>query len=559
MAGGTWVDQNKIRPGVYINYKSAPSSLATMGERGVVAIARVLDWGERGSWYTITDPSDCEQFGHSITDAECLFIRQILLGTNRTQGASKILLWSLATPLEDGVWAELKVTLTDDTILRLSPASDYNGSAGNRLALSISKVSNKYRWEVYLDGNVVAYQDLTSSVSELNEDMLSYIDLYDPSQSEASCVPKGDSFPKTSFSGGLDGGNRAECYLTTSTSKRVWVRARYFGKFGNRLSMVVTSDGGSGWIVQTLLDGQAVHSQVVDTTDQLEDNDYVVFDEDTKTPTRALVANTGVSLAGGTDGEAGISNYSDFMDALEVQKFDIVIYDGTDATTKSSFASFVKDLSDNEGAKCQAVMSDYPNPDSECVISVYPQAVTLVDGTTLANEQLTWWVGGASAGAKPNESLTYTKYTDAVSVSPLLTSAQQKAAIQAGQLCVFADEGDIKILTDINCFRTLRVEKGQAFKKNRVIRTIFGICNDIYKAFSAYYIGAVDNDDEGRKSLKAEVLNILNRYQGLRALQNVDAEDVTVLKGVDSDAVVIEIYIQPVDSVEKIYINITIS
>ena len=45
----------------------------------------------------------------------------------------------------------------------------------------------------------------------------------------------------------------------------------------------------------------------------------------------------------------------------------------------------------------------------------------------------------------------------------------------------------------------------------------------------------------------------------MHALQNVDVEDVTVLKGVDSDAVVIEIYIQPVDSVEKIYINITIS
>jgi hypothetical protein len=43
MAGGTWIDQNKVRPGVYINYKSAPASLATMGERGVVAIARILD------------------------------------------------------------------------------------------------------------------------------------------------------------------------------------------------------------------------------------------------------------------------------------------------------------------------------------------------------------------------------------------------------------------------------------------------------------------------------------------------------------------------------------
>lgn len=549
MAGGTWVDQNKIRPGVYINYKSAPSSLATMGERGVVAIARVLDWGERGRWYTITDPSDCEQFGHSITDAECLFIRQILLGTNRTQGASKILLWSLATPTGAAVAASAIIT-GGPTV-----TANSTGTSGNSFSVVMTttqdpshntvNVALKRGEETLASGNL-SYTGNAYSPSSFNSisGMSDYVTF------------SGESLPVSGVSGtfALTGGVDAGSNKATATLGNLIATAKYYGSFGNHLSVVITAGPSSNFIVQTLLDGQDVDSQVVSAISGLVSNAYIDW-----SGTGALAVNTGVSLSGGTDGEAGISNYSDFMDALEVQKFDIVVYDGTDATTKSSFASFVKDLSDNEGAKCQAVMSDYPNPDSECVISVYPQAVTLVDGTTLANEQLTWWVGGASAGAKPNESLTYTKYTDAVSVSPLLTSAQQKAAIQAGQLCVFADEGDIKILTDINCFRTLRVEKGQAFKKNRVIRTIFGICNDIYKAFSAYYIGAVDNDEEGRKSLKAEVLNILNRYQGLRALQNVDAEDVTVLKGVDSDAVVIEIYIQPVDSVEKIYINITIS
>lgn len=540
MAGGTWVDQNKIRPGVYINYKSAPSSLATMGERGAVAIARVLDWGERGRWYTITDPSDCEQFGHSITDAECLFIRQILLGTNRTQGASKILLWSLATPEGSGA-ASLTIGSDSDSVTFTAKTA---GPSGNNLAIEITNtVISSKDVKVYNGDTVVAQSNNVTSAQYIVSNLASYVTVTYTGYGTLTATSK------TNLSGGYTGAQKA-----TATLGNLVATAKYYGSFGNRLSVVITAGPSSNFIVQTLLDGQDVDSQVVSAISGLVANAYIDW-----SGTGALAVNTGVELSGGTDGEAGISNYSDFMDALEVQKFDIVIYDGTDATTKSSFASFVKDLSDNEGAKCQAVMSDYPNPDSECVISVYPQAVTLVDGTALANEQLTWWVGGASAGAKPNESLTYTKYTDAVSVSPLLTSAQQKAAIQAGQLCMFADEGDIKILTDINCFRTLRVEKGQAFKKNRVIRTIFGICNDIYKAFSAYYIGAVDNDDEGRKSLKAEVLNILNRYQGLRALQNVDAEDVTVLKGVDSDAVVIEIYIQPVDSVEKIYINITIS
>lgn len=441
MAGGTWIDQNKVRPGVYINYKSAPASLATMGERGVVAIARVLDWGERGKFYTIEDPSDCAKIGHSITDAEMLFVRQILLGSNRTQGATKILLWSLSTT----GGAKATVTLTD-----LIVTAKYNGTYGNRLAVDVTAVDTNY-------------------------------------------------------------------------------------------------------LVQTYLDGKVVDAQTVSAVSGLSANDYVVF-----TGT-ALAAAQKTSLSGGANGTADPTDYSDFLDALELQRFDVVIYDGTNSTIKGTFADFVERLSNREGVKCQAVLSDASNPDNECVINVYPQAVTLTDGTELAASELTWWVGGASAGANVYESLTYAAYPDAIEVDPILTSSQQEDAINAGKFALIAQFDRIQVLTDINSFVTFAVEKGKAFRKNRVIRTIFGLCNDIYKTFATYYIGAVHNDEEGRKSLKAEILNLLERYQGNRALQNVEADDVTVLMGVDSDAVVIEIYIQPVDSIEKIYINITIS
>ena len=553
MAGGTWVDQNKKQPGVYINYKSAPSSLATMGERGVVAIARVLDWGERGKWYTITDPSDCEQFGHSITDAECLFIRQILLGTNRTQGASKILLWSLDTPDESGTYASL--SFKNNNAQNVVVEATNPGREGNQLSLEIEVDDGDATWKVY-NGDLEVASQTINDLSDLNESMSEYIETV---PTTGSALPEGGEFHKTNLSGGLDGGNAAVAFIPKSTTGVVQVTAAHPGTYGNRLSVVITSNGSGQFIVQTLLDGQTVDSQIASKFGELRPNEYVGRWGFTSDSQAGIAETSGVNFEGGSNGDASLTNYSDFLDALEVQKFDILIYDGSDATIKSTYAQFVKDLSNNEGAKCQAVVCDYPNPDSECVISVYPQSVTLVDGTVLANEELTWWLGGASAGAKANESLTNAKYTDAVSITPLLNKSQKDSATDDGQLCLFSDDGDIRVLTDINTFRTFRVEKGQAFKKNRVIRTVFGLCNDIYSAFSKYYIGAVDNDEEGRKSLKAEIINILNRYQGIRAVQDVETEDVTVLKGTDSDAVVIEIYVRPVDSVEKIYINITIS
>jgi len=443
MAGGTWIDQNKVRPGVYINYKSAPASLATMGERGVVAIARILDWGEKGKFYTIEDPSDCAKIGHSITDDEMLFIRQILLGSNRTQGATKILLWSLSTT----------------------------------------------------------------------------------------------------------GGANASATIEDTTAT-----AKYPGAFGNRISFDIEyTDENTPFTINTYLDGAMVDSQTANDWNDVHENDYVTFSGD------VTAGGVQKSLTGGANGTPTSTAYSDFLSALELQKFDVVIYDGAEAVTKTAFADFVKRLSNQEGVKCQAVLSDANNPDNECVINVYPQAVTLTDGTQLAASELTWWVGGASAGANVYESLTYAAYPDAIEVDPVLTSSQQEDAINAGKFALIAQFDRIQVLTDINSFVTFSVEKGKAFRKNRVIRTIFGLCNDIYRTFATYYIGAVHNDEEGRKALKAEILDLMNRYQGNRALQNVEAEDVTVLQGIESDAVVIEIYCQPVDSIEKIYINITIS
>lgn len=449
MAGGTWIDQNKIRPGVYINYKSAPSTLATMGERGTVAIAHILDWGAQEKFYIIEDPADCVQMGHFVTDAEMLFVRQILLGTNRTNGAKKILVWSLKTT----------------------------------------------------------------------------------------------------------GGAAA----TVTVSSTFTITANYSGAFGNRLSVTCTETSTDHYRVETLLDNVVVDTQDVatvgadDAITQLVANQYVQF-----TGT-AIQVTSGSDLVGGANGTIASGAYQDFRDALAVNQFDIVIYDGSDASEKSNFAQFVKSQSNEEGNKCQLVVSDYASADNECVISVYPQSITLLDGTVLSAQDLTWWVGGASAGANVYESLTYAAHPDAVSVTPALSKSQQESAINSGNFALIGQFEKIQVLTDINSFHSFTVNKGKAFKKNRVVRTVFGLCNDIYRAFSLYYIGAVHNDEEGRKSLKGEILNIMNRYQGNRALQNVVADDVTVLKGEDVDAVVIEVYCQPVDSIEKIYINITIS
>ena len=85
------------------------------------------------------------------------------------------------------------------------------------------------------------------------------------------------------------------------------------------------------------------------------------------------------------------------------------------------------------------------------------------------------------------------------------------------------------------------------------------IANDITKIFEANYVGKVNNNDEGRSLLKASLVDYFVTLQTMGAIQNFVTDDVTVTKGNDSDAVVIEAAVQPVDSVEKIYITVNLS
>lgn len=464
MAGGTWIDQNKVLPGVYINYSSAPSTLATMGERGVVCIPKALNWGEYGKFIVINDPSECfEKLGYDQMDDHLIWLRQLLVGTNRTSGASKILVWRLED--SGGAAATATETSSDNS---LTATAQYKGSRGNNISVVVSADP---------DNNA------------------------DPNEGD--------------------------------------LRAIFY--------------------VQTLVSGKLVDTQTLRADaatvalSGLADNKWVKF---TKVG-NAFAAN--ITLTGGVDGTIPATAYSDFFAAAELETWNVLAFNGADASLKSSAASFVKRLSNDEGKKVQAVINDYASADNECVISVYPQHI--VDNTDheFTDEEMVCWVAGCTAGANVNESLTYAAHPDAVEVTPVLTQTQQIQALNAGQFALFEEFGDIKNIQDINTFTSFAPTKGKQFRKNRVIRVLFGLCNDIYMTFAKYYIGNTPNNEIGRGLLKAEILNLLNRYQGNQAVQNVVADDVTVSAGAESDAVLIEVYVQPVDSIEKIYVNITIS
>lgn len=445
MAGGTWTAQNKVRPGVYIRFQSKQELGFTIGSRGTVAICEPLSWGPVGVLTEIRAGDDPTPYiGYPMTAPQAKFLQQIFLGSNRTDGASRVLL--------------------------------YRPTA-------------------------------TSSA-----------------QASAEIAP-----------------------LT--------VTAKYPGVRGNDITVAIVADPDNedSFFVNTIVDGTIVDQQSAETADTLTANDWVTF-----SGTGALTANAGTPLTSGADGTVAATAYSTFLTALEPYRFDILIYDGSDAATLSAMSSFVQRMCEDNGQYCQLVASFTTGPDTKYDIDVQTGAV-LNDGTTLTKQQMCWWVGGVEAGAQVNESLTYAVHPEAVAPSPVMTGAQIETALQSGQLVLSADFDVVHIEQDINSLTTFTLDNGEVFHKNRTMRVCNAIANDIYQQFSTNYLGVINNNDIGRGLFKQAVVKYLNDLQAQQAIQNFTADDVEVLPGDDIDSIVVNLAIQVVDAIEKIYLTVTVS
>lgn len=445
MAGGIWTAQNKVRPGVYIRFRSAAAAGVQAGERGVVAIARLLSWGPSAQISEFTPTSDAVALtGYDVNDTENMFLAEMFKGSNRTAAPSKVLLYRLA-------------------------------GAGQAVASAVI-------------GNLTA-------------------------------------------------------------------TAVYPGVRGNDIVVTISENvGASDFTVTTSVDGEAVDIQTAASVGDLVANAWVEWSGEDEA---ALAASVGIALTGGADGTIQASAYTSFLTALEPYKFDILCYDGSDSTVSAAFIAFIKRIASENGQYAQVVLSGSEGADSRFVINV-ASGVTLDDGTELTAAQTCWWVSGVEAGARYNESLTYASYPGA-SAATAMTNSQVIAAIEAGSLVLNSDDGSVKIETDINSLITYTEDIGKVFRKNRVMRLCNQIANDIYSTFSQSFIGVVNNDEIGRSRFKAVVVSYLTGIQANRGIQNFTGDDVEVLQGNDIDSVVVNLAIQPVDAIEKIYITVEVA
>lgn len=83
LGGGTWLVQNKILPGSYINFSSIAKASATLSDRGYAAAPFALSWGPENEVFAVTSGEFQKNskaiFGYSYDHPKMLALREIFL------------------------------------------------------------------------------------------------------------------------------------------------------------------------------------------------------------------------------------------------------------------------------------------------------------------------------------------------------------------------------------------------------------------------------------------------------------------------------------------------
>lgn len=317
--------------------------------------------------------------------------------------------------------------------------------------------------------------------------------------------------------------------------------AKFAGTLGNKISTVVavSVDDENKKTVTTFVDGNKEDSQIVSTSADLVDNNFVVFNK-----TVTLTAGTS-TMTGGTDATVTGESYSSAFAEFEKLAFNTLAVKTTDEAIKSLAVSFTVRMRERVGAKFQTVLFNKA-ADHEGVINV--DDVNAVP-----------WVAGASAGCAINRSLVNAKYDGEYELKHDYTQTELEAAIDAGKFVFHTVDDEVHVLRDINSLVTFTLEKSADFSYNQVIRVLDEDAVQTAAIFNKTFLGKCQNNKDGRIALKSMLVTLAGEMQNVGALQNFDGDDITVIEGNLKTDVIVTKKLQPVVAMEKLYCTVYVN
>lgn len=329
----------------------------------------------------------------------------------------------------------------------------------------------------------------------------------------------------------------------TGTADELTATAKYPGTRGNDITYTITADpdtefGEDGgeyavMIVRTIVDGlirntQRVGTYINNTTytqatiADLQDNAWINW---SGTPTAVLVPTAGVTLDGGVNPTVTATSHAEFLDLLAPSQYNVLIYDGTDTAIKNAYLEYINNTASDTGYIIRLVTSNFL-VDNESVLSVKNGYYIGEDHYPL--NEATWWVGGLDAGCPLNSSLTNVAHPTATRPDVTYNTEQLEEAILEGSFAFYADFNEVRVLIDKNTFTSVNDDITQIYQYGHTGRVVADMVRTMKDSFSRGIIGKMKNTEEARVLFKGQLIEILNNYLSIGAIEAYDPDQIRV-------------------------------
>ncbi|MBW9159347.1 phage tail sheath C-terminal domain-containing protein [Clostridium tagluense] len=209
-------------------------------------------------------------------------------------------------------------------------------------------------------------------------------------------------------------------------------------------------------------------------------------------------------------------DFSEAKNYLETAKFDYLAVPGVDKVAADNIAQWIKNLRMSKGFKVKAILPNCAT-DSEGVINFATEDI-MVGTEKFAAKDYCSRIAGVLAGLPLNISSTYQVLREITDV-PHLSKSDFDKAVDDGKLVLINDGEKVKIARGVNSLVTTTSDKGEDFKKIKIVETMDMIHNDIKNMSEDTYIGKVPNTYDNKSLL---ITSIKGYYEELENEQLLD-------------------------------------
>ena len=270
-------------------------------------------------------------------------------------------------------------------------------------------------------------------------------------------------------------------------------------------------------------------------------------------------------------------DYKDAMDALELETWNYLVapYCETDGVTED-IVSWIGAMREN-GKMVKAILPNSAS-DKEYIINYATEAVTDEDGNTYTAEKFCGRIAGIIAGTPMTISCTYAPLSELADCTRM-KKAEMDKAVEDGEFIVFHDGEKVKVARGITSFVTVTANKGEQFKKIKIVDAMDMITDDVRKTIEDSYIGKYANSYDNKCVLLSAISNyfgglakdgILSNYsveidieankeylEG-KGIKTADMSDEEIKQANTGDKVFLTASIKILDAIEEVTLPITI-